>query len=249
METPAEPAGPHAGGTTAERAAFAQSNPTRSTGGQHNGPETDVGDRARNLASDAVDRATEVADSLRERVVSAAGQQQDRAADAVDAVADSLNRVADQMPQDQAWLSDLTVRGGQQLSELAETIRQNDLQGLLRRVDGFARDQPALFLGASLAAGFALARVAQASIAGATRSSDRPTRASENWSREPAYGAEPRTTSDSQAGYAGSGSQSVGARPDNATPQFRSTVTEGPLDRGQPSGISRHEPGKESPHG
>jgi hypothetical protein len=223
METPAEPAGPQAGRTTAERAAFAQSNPTQSTGGQHNGPGSDVGDRARNLASDAVDRATEVADSL--------------------------HRVADQMPRDQAWLSDLTVRGGQQLSELAETIRQNDLQGLLRRVDGFARDQPALFLGASLAAGFALARVAQASVAGATRSSDHPTRASEDRSREPAYGSEARTASGSQAGYAGSSPQAAGARPDNATPQFRSTVTEGPSDRGQTSSIPRQEPGKESPHG
>jgi hypothetical protein len=68
------------------------------------------------------------------------------------------------MPNDQSWLSDLTTSGANRLTEFAETLRQNDLQGLLHRVGGFARKQPALFFGTSMIAGYALARTAQASV-------------------------------------------------------------------------------------
>jgi hypothetical protein len=129
-------------------------------------PSTTPGARetARNLASDAIDGAASTADNVREKVADAADRQQQRAADALDAVADSLQHSSRSMPDREAWLSDLTTRGAAQLSDFAERLRRNDLQGLLSGIDDFARGQPALFFGASMVAGFALSRVAQASI-------------------------------------------------------------------------------------
>jgi serine/threonine protein kinase HipA of HipAB toxin-antitoxin module len=46
-----------------------------------------------------------------------------------------------------------------ELGAFAEMIRTNDLNGLMQRVSGLAHRQPALFAGASVAAGFALARM------------------------------------------------------------------------------------------
>jgi hypothetical protein len=129
---------------------------------------------AQDIAHDAIDGASRAADSIRNQVGQSAVQQQQRAADTIDAVADSLQHSTDSLPDQQAWLSDLTSRGAAQLSDLADRLRRNDLQGLLDGVEGFARGQPALFFGASMAAGFAMARVAQVSVA-RTAASANPT--------------------------------------------------------------------------
>jgi len=176
MDTRDQAGGPRAGATAAERAAFNRTSPTQPDPGQSVPSQSDPSRRAQTLARDAIDSGTAAADSVRERVTETVGRGQQHAADKVEEVADSLRRSADSMPDDQGWLSDLTIRGARQLSDMAETLRQNDLQGLLSRVDGFARNQPALFLGASMAAGFALARTAQVTISRATASTGRAAR-------------------------------------------------------------------------
>ena len=167
---------------------------------------TDAAGRVTNLARDAFDSAATAASSVRDRVVGSAQQQQNAAADQVDSLANTLRRTADSLPENQGWLSDLTQKGGQQLSDLADTLRRNDLQGLLHKVDGFARNQPALFLGASMAAGFALARVAQVSVAQLANGS-------------------PGSTTGGRARPEAGGSSPSAAPP----PEYRTTITEGPM--------------------
>ena len=63
-------------------------------------------------------------------------------------------------------------RGADELGGIADEIRRNDVAGLLGSVEVFARRQPALFMGAAVALGFALTRfVGAAPEAG---SDDRP---------------------------------------------------------------------------
>lgn len=216
MEERDLPAAASPGATTAERAGFAQPADPRTGSGATGGADrtdqnasdknassraaSDSAGRAAGLAREAVGQASDAASSLRDRVVESAGQQQQAAADQVDSLADTLRRTADSVPREQAWLADLSVRGGETLSDLADTLRRNDLQGLLRKVDGFARNQPALFLGASMAAGFALARVAQVS---ASQMSGRSSRGEADYRQDMQGDANPQ-------------------------PAARTTVTEGP---------------------
>jgi len=51
----------------------------------------------------------------------------------------------------------------------ASTLRTNDLQGLLGKLDDLARRQPAVFVGAAMAAGFAAVRLGRVAVAGATQ--------------------------------------------------------------------------------
>ena len=56
-----------------------------------------------------------------------------------------------------------------ELGSLASTLRTNDLQGLLGNLQDLARRQPAVFVGASLAAGFAMVRVGKVAVSGMSR--------------------------------------------------------------------------------
>src|SRR5512132_3377035 len=58
----------------------------------------------------------------------------------------------------EAWLGNLLGRGADELASIAEEMRRNDVAGLLGSVEVFARRQPALFMGATVALGFALTR-------------------------------------------------------------------------------------------
>ena len=85
----------------------------------------------------------------------------DSARQAADAARDAASNLRD---RDQAWLANLVERGAAGLSDLADTLRSNDLSGLLRRTEDFARSQPVLFAGGALALGFALTRVARTAV-------------------------------------------------------------------------------------
>jgi hypothetical protein len=55
----------------------------------------------------------------------------------------------------------MVQRGADELASFAQRLHGNDLQGVLSEIERFARRQPALFTGAAIAAGFALARAAR----------------------------------------------------------------------------------------
>jgi hypothetical protein len=108
------------------------------------------------------ERAAELAADVKSEAASAAEQQKGRAAEQVDRVADSAYRTADALRNSQqGWLADMVERGADELTDFAGRLRGNDLQGLLQQIEAFARRQPALFAGASIAAGFAIARMAR----------------------------------------------------------------------------------------
>lgn len=59
-------------------------------------------------------------------------------------------------------------RGADELASFAERLHGNNLQEILSGIESFARRQPALFAGASIAAGFALTRMARVATEQAT---------------------------------------------------------------------------------
>jgi hypothetical protein len=124
--------------------------------------------KAQDSAGDAREAGANVAQDLRASAEEATARGQQQAADRVDDLAQSLRRSADSMQDQPEWLSGLVARGATELSNFADVLRGNDLEGLLRHAGRFAREQPGLFTGASMALGFAVARFAKVSAQPAT---------------------------------------------------------------------------------
>ena len=124
---------------------------------------------AQDVAQDAQARAASLAGEVKDRVASGAQVQKDQLADKLEDMARAVHRSGEQLEGHQDWVAGLVERGAAELSVLATTLRTNDLQGILGNLGRLAQQQPALFAGASLAAGFALARVGRVAVAGASK--------------------------------------------------------------------------------
>ena len=124
---------------------------------------------AQEVAHDATAHGTSLASSLKDKATSVAETQKGHLADQLEDVAKAVHRSGEQLEGHQDFIAHLVERGAAELSVLANTLRSNDLRGLLGSLQDLAQRQPALFAGASLAAGFALARVGKVAVAGASR--------------------------------------------------------------------------------
>jgi hypothetical protein len=100
-----------------------------------------------------------VADTLGQQASSVAEAQKGNLADTLADVAKAVHRSGEQLEGHQDWMAHLVERGAAELQSLATTLRNNDLRGLMDDLGSLARRQPALFVGASMAAGFALTRI------------------------------------------------------------------------------------------
>ena len=92
---------------------------------------------------------------------SQAEQQKHRIAERIGQLAERVQRSADDLRGDEAWLARLMERGARELGGVADDIARNDVAGILGSAEVFVRRQPALFVGAAVALGFALTRVAR----------------------------------------------------------------------------------------
>jgi hypothetical protein len=117
-----------------------------------------IADQAKSAAGEAGTQAPSLIDQAKDKASAAAEGQKAGLADQIDGFADSIHKSGEQFKGQQDWIASAVERGATELSSLATSLRENDLGTLLRQVQGFARQQPALFIGASFAAGFALSR-------------------------------------------------------------------------------------------
>jgi len=131
-------------------------------------------DMARDAAARGAALAGEVAGEVKGRVLSAAEGGKDDVADRLADAAGAVHRSGEQLEGHQDWLAQLVERGADELGNLATTVRSNDLRGLIGKLQEIARQQPVLFVGAAMAAGFASARLGKVAIAGASRAASEP---------------------------------------------------------------------------
>jgi hypothetical protein len=120
--------------------------------------------RAEQAAGSMAEQANQMAGEVREQAARGAESGKERAADRLDHVAEAVHRSADALHGREDWLATLVDRGADGLSAFADSLRRNDLRGTLARVEQMARRQPALLIGASMAAGFALVRLGRAGM-------------------------------------------------------------------------------------
>ena len=95
-------------------------------------------------------------------------EQQQAAAGSLGDFAGALRKTAEQMQggqhQSAARFAQTAASG---LEQLSGTLRNRDLDGILRDAEGFARRQPVAFFGAAVLAGFLATRFLKSSGAGA----------------------------------------------------------------------------------
>ena len=173
--------------------------------------------QAKDVAKDAKDRASSLAGDVKDSVASAAETQKDSLAGQIDSFAHAVHRSGEQLEGEQDWIAKLVKRGGDELGTLADTLRTNDLQSLVGSLDGLARRQPALFLGASVIAGFALARVGKVAMSGALPANGADAGPPSPATRPDTPQAKPAPVALPQAGPTASGQSTAGSPPKAAS--------------------------------
>jgi hypothetical protein len=114
-------------------------------------------------ASELRSDAREMGNKAANRIHSEVDARKDNAAAQAQSVSTALQRAASELDEGTpTWVRSAFQQGADQIQRFAATLEQNDSRQMLNEVQSFARERPALFLGACAAAGFAAARVFKA---------------------------------------------------------------------------------------
>ncbi|WP_146214759.1 hypothetical protein [Azospirillum thermophilum] len=126
-----------------------------------------VGGTLGRMGSEAADHAMDVG---RETLGGAQGrirglleQQTGRAADQLGSVAAALHKAADELNRENSVAAQYAVQAAERVDDMADMLRNATMDDMLHRVEGFARRQPEMFLGAAFAVGFLAARFIKSS--------------------------------------------------------------------------------------
>ncbi len=138
----------------------------KQTGQQARQAGNDALEQARDVAGEAKSRAVSAMGAIGEQASSVAEAQKANLAERLEDVAKAVHKSGEQLEGHQDWVAKLVEQGADELTSLATTLRSNDLQSLLGDLGSLARRQPALFVGASMAAGFALTRIGRLAVSG-----------------------------------------------------------------------------------
>jgi hypothetical protein len=115
-------------------------------------------------------RSTGMVDRVRQTAAAQLTTQKTRATEALGSVADALRQSSQPLrDNNQATLADYAGKAADQLEQFSTRVGERDLTELMNDVNGFARRQPALFVGAAFAAGVLAARFLKSSPDGQRR--------------------------------------------------------------------------------
>jgi hypothetical protein len=103
-------------------------------------------------------------DVIKDKAGTAIDDAQHKAADQAQTAASTLRDTADRLNGDLPWMKTALNKTADGFDSLTTALNRGDLGQALNGVSDFARRQPALFIGLSVAAGFALARVGKTAI-------------------------------------------------------------------------------------
>jgi hypothetical protein len=122
------------------------------------------------VIEDARSRGESLAGDVKDHMMAAADGQREDLAGQLSDVADAVHQAGEHFKGNQDWIARIVEGGAVELGTLASTLRANDLEGLMGKLQDLARRQPAIFVGAAMAAGFAAVRVGKIAAAGVTKS-------------------------------------------------------------------------------
>jgi hypothetical protein len=119
---------------------------------------------ANDAARHVKDSATSIAESAKEAVARGAESGAQRVAGSAQDLASALRGAANSVQDDNAWVGSVLHKSADGIQRATRSLSSGDFSGVLHDVNGFARRQPAIFLGACVALGFAAARVGKTAI-------------------------------------------------------------------------------------
>lgn len=132
-----------------------------------------LADDARKIASDVADKTREVASSLTDRVQAEAGEFAEKAkqkametaeegkemgASRLDSVAEAAHAAADALEERVPEFAGYAHRAARSIEDFSRDIRTRSVADMLQSANAFARREPVAVFGATLLAGFAVAR-------------------------------------------------------------------------------------------
>lgn len=130
---------------------------------------TSVAEDAKEIASDVSQKAASHAADMKDKAVSYAESQKDSVAEEGHNVASALRKAADEMrsgsPQERTLGQ---IADG--IADASDAIKNKDMSEIVGDLNGFARRNPTVFLGAAALLGFVAVRFAKASSDGGARS-------------------------------------------------------------------------------
>jgi hypothetical protein len=127
----------------------------------------DPAGRGQDAFGQAQVQAEKMVNTARERATSQLSSQKERAAGGLEALASALQDTGRQMrSQDDAVMADYIETAANQVDHLAVLLKNQDVDQLIAATERFARRQPALFLAAAFAVGFAGTRFLKSSSSG-----------------------------------------------------------------------------------
>ncbi len=138
------------------------------TAGSAKSQTGNVNKDAQKVATETIDQAKEavsqVADQAQSKVKSRLGEGKDRVADNIDHVVTALRQSSEKIQgQDNDMIGRYVGTAANKLNDISNYVRHNDVDQIVREVEGFARREPAIALGGAFAVGLILARFLKSS--------------------------------------------------------------------------------------
>jgi hypothetical protein len=130
---------------------------------QARGAANELGTEAKKVGETLGNEVSDLAQAARTRLEAEAATQKDVLADRLKGVAERVHQSAESFRKDEAWIADWVDEGARRLHGASEDIRNRDVRSIIDWFTHLSRRQPAVVMGASVAAGFALSRLARAS--------------------------------------------------------------------------------------
>jgi hypothetical protein len=123
-----------------------------------------VGQAAAPAMDQVQETAGQVAEQAKQQALTQIGTQKEHAAGSLDAVAQALRQSGDHLrDQQQEPLANLAGAAAGRVEQFSGYLRNTDAKDMLRDVEGFARRQPAAFLGGAFTLGVLAARFLKSS--------------------------------------------------------------------------------------
>ncbi len=157
------PTGSTTGSSTTGSSTAGNSTTGNSTSGGRSGVE-DIKKTVNRAADDAMATGRETLGNAQGRIRSLLEQQTGRAADQLGGVANALHKAAEQLNEENGGVvADYAEQAAGRVERVADMLRDANVDDIVGEVEGFARRQPEVFIGAAFAVGFLAARFIKSS--------------------------------------------------------------------------------------
>jgi ElaB/YqjD/DUF883 family membrane-anchored ribosome-binding protein len=120
-------------------------------------------DALKGHASNLVDAAKDVASQATDKLKDAVDDRKSSSAEYVGSLADTMRRAAREFDTDLPIAGTYIRKAAAQVEGVSDTIRNGNLNDLVRNAQSFARRQPSAFLGIAVLAGFGVVRFLKSS--------------------------------------------------------------------------------------